>query len=311
MRTRNLDLNLLRALQVLLAERNVTRAAEILHLTQSAVSGILARLRANFDDPLLVPVGRALEPTPLARELIEPVNDLLVRIEALVALRMDFDPARDVRHFNIVASEYASDVVLAPVLRRLHVEAPAVTVSLLQPSRTVLAELDNPETDLLITLQMYACAAHPVSPLFEDSDVAVVAMDNDGVGETLTLEQFLALGQVHYQGARYGLSMFETWSQQHHMGPRRVEATVDSFHLVPALLVGTHRVATLPSRLAQRYCQELPLRIVKPLFDIPRMVEVLQWHGSREQDPGHRWLRTLIVAEAGRLPALADSGAAD
>lgn len=302
MRSKNLDLNLLKALQVLLAERNVTRAAEILHLTQSAVSGILARLRANFDDPLLVAVGRNLELTPLARELMQPANDLLVRVEALAAHRASFDAHLQARHFNIVASEYAAEVALLPVLRRLHTEAPAVTIALLQPSRTALAELENAETDLVLTLESYSCADHASCRLFEDTDVAVVDKDNALVGETVSLKQFLAMGQVRYQGARYGLTMFENWYQQHQIAPRRIETTVDSFHLVPALLVGTERIATLPARLARRYCQMLPLRMVTPLFEIPRMVEVLQWHASRERDPAHRWLRDIIIEEAHRLP---------
>lgn len=302
MRPANLDLNLLRALQVLLAERSVTRTAELLHLSQPAVSGILARLRAAFDDPLLVPVGRMLELSPLARELAGPLNDVLVRTDALLAHRQAFDPASGRRHFNIVASEYATEVLLAPVLQQVQIRAPGVSVALRQPAGRAAEELDDPDTDLVLTLESYASPDHARQRLFADQDVVVVDRDHPDVGESVTMEQFLALGQVRYVGARYGLTMFDGWYEQHAPGPRRIEATVDSFHLVAALLIGTRRAATLPARLAERYGRQMSLRIVQPLFAIPHLVEVLQWHPGRGQDPASRWLREQILALAARLP---------
>ena len=92
MRYHKLDLNLLTALKALLAEKNVTRAGESVHVTQSAMSGILARLRDYFGDPLIVQIGRKMELTPLAESLVEPVNDVLLRIDATIATRPEFNP---------------------------------------------------------------------------------------------------------------------------------------------------------------------------------------------------------------------------
>src|SRR5471032_1661194 len=112
MRFNRLDLNLLVALDALLDERKITRAAERLSLSQSAISGMLARLREYFDDELLVPVGRNLELTPLARELVTPVRNVLLQIQTVVAINPEFDPATASRHFKIASSDYVIGIFL-------------------------------------------------------------------------------------------------------------------------------------------------------------------------------------------------------
>src|ERR1700756_4451182 len=107
MRYQKLDLNLLTALRALLAEKSVPRAGEVVHVTQSAMSGVLSRLREYFGDPLIVQVGRKMELTPLAESLVEPVTDVLLRIDATIATRPAFNPSTTGRRFSIVASDYS------------------------------------------------------------------------------------------------------------------------------------------------------------------------------------------------------------
>src|ERR1700682_90541 len=128
MRYHKLDLNLLTALKALLAEKNVTRAGESVHVTQSAMSGILARLREYFGDPLIVQIGRKMELTALAESLVEPVNDVLLRIDATVATRPGFARSSSRRLFSVVASDYVINVLLIDVLRRIHHEAPGMSL---------------------------------------------------------------------------------------------------------------------------------------------------------------------------------------
>src|SRR3954464_7975342 len=127
MRYQRIDLNLLIALDALLAERNVTRAAERMHMTQSAMSGVLARLREYFDDQLLVPVGRAMKLTPRAESLIEPVRDILLKVDSTLGVRPEFEAATAQRHFVLIASDYVSNVLLAEVLRRIALVAPGLS----------------------------------------------------------------------------------------------------------------------------------------------------------------------------------------
>src|SRR5690606_1888546 len=117
MRYQRIDLNLLVALDILLAERNVTRAAERLHITQSAASGVLSRRRDSCEDPLLGQAGRDMRLTPRAGRLVDQVRDIIVRIDSTMAARPEFDPGEAQRRFVIIASDYVSRVLMADVLQ--------------------------------------------------------------------------------------------------------------------------------------------------------------------------------------------------
>jgi DNA-binding transcriptional LysR family regulator len=305
MRYQKLDLNLLSALKVLLEKKNVTRAGEALHVTQSAMSGILARLRDYFDDPLIVQVGRKMELTPLAESLIEPVNDVLLRIDATIATRPEFDPAAMSRHFTFVASDYVSAVFLCDVLRRVHREAPGITWKFRPPSELAPSELESGEVDFIIHPESLASTTQSRETLFEDSYVIAVAEENTDIGDTITLEQYLASGHVTFQTGSHGLPMFESWfARRHGETARRVEVTINSFHLLPQLVMGTKRVATLHARMAGSFLKTVPIRLVRPLFEMPRLVEVLQWHRYRDLDPGNQWVRERIISMAQDMPSL-------
>ncbi|MEC4511813.1 LysR family transcriptional regulator, partial [Klebsiella pneumoniae] len=112
MRFNKLDLNLLVALDALLSEQNISRAAEKIHLSQSATSNALARLREYFDDELLVQVGRKMEPTPRAEALKDAVRDILVRVDATVAAQPEFGPAQANRLFRLFVSDYTMTTLI-------------------------------------------------------------------------------------------------------------------------------------------------------------------------------------------------------
>lgn len=302
MRYNRLDLNLLPALRALLTEKNVTRAGESIHVTQSAMSGILARLRDYFDDPLIVPVGRRMELTPLAEGLIDKVNDLLLRVDTTLATQPEFDPARTRRHYSIVSSDYVVSVLLMDVLREVSQLAPGVTIELLQPSASASADLEAGEVDFVINPETFTVASQSSSVLFEDTYHAVVDLDHPEIGESLTLSQYLSFGHVTFQNK--GRPMFETWLAKTHGEDRRVEVLANSFALLAPLVMGTMRIATMHTRLAMQMAAVLPVRLVRLDFEVPRLVEVLQWHKYRDLDPGSVWLRELIFARAQELPAL-------
>jgi LysR family transcriptional regulator, nod-box dependent transcriptional activator len=305
MRYQKLDLNLLSALKVLLEKKNVTRAGEEFHVTQSAMSGILSRLRDYFDDPLIVQVGRKMELTPLAESLVEPVNDVLLRIDATIATRPEFDPKAMSRHFSVIASDYVSSVFLCDVLRRIRREAPGITWSFLAPSEQAPTQLESGEVDFIIHPAQLASTTQSREVLFEDSYVMAVCRDHPDIGDTISLEQYLAAGHVAFKSSLHGLPMFETWfAARHGEQARRVEVVTSSFHLLPQLVVGTAQVATLHARMAQTFLTQLPIRLVRPTFEVPRLVEVLQWHHYRDQDPGNLWVRERIIAMAGNMPVL-------
>lgn len=300
MRHNKLDLNLLTALKALLKEKNVTRAGESLHLTQSAMSGILGRLRDYFDDPLIAPVGRRMELTPLAESLVGPVNDLLLRIDATISTRPDFDPQTTRRHFSIVASDYSMRVLMLEVLRQVHREAPGITIDFLPPSEHAAAELESGEVDFTIEPEQFSSRSQSGQKLFDDHYLVMVAEGNAQVGDTISLDQYLELGHVSYQTSKTGLPAFESWFNREHGDIRRVEVAVHNFDLLPRLIIGTNRIATLHARLLPTL-PPLPIRCVHPLFELPKLELMLQWHRYREQDRGNQWLRERIISVARTL----------
>ena len=294
MRFNHLDLNLLVALDVLLEEQNITRAAERLHMTQSATSGVLGRLRTYFEDELLVQVGRKMQPTPYALELAEPVRDVLLKIRTSITRKPVFDPSLSKRHFRLVASDYLISVLFAEVLQKIHREAPNITVQMFGPDDNASEMLIRGEVDLMIVPERYVLADHPSHLLFEEEHVCVVWQGNDQVGDSLSLEQYMDMGHVSVGFGRGRHLSIEEWFMTQYGFSRRLEVITHDFNTLAQLIIGTQRVATMHGRLARLYAEHLPLRIVPPPVKLPVMGEYMLWHRTMDSDPMHRWLREQI-----------------
>lgn len=297
-----LDLNLLVALDALFAERNVSRAGERLHLSQSATSGALARLREAFHDALLVQVGRKMTLTPLAEGLVEPVRDFLIQAEAIVNNSPAFEPTTSTRKFRLVMSDYAQTVVMTEALPRLQELAPGVTIEMIPIMGGEEDALDRGEIDLALGPAKYLVRGHPSERLFEDEFVCLGWSGNRELDSVLSLDTYLRLGHVVVRfGKHRELPTFDEWFIQHLGHDRRIEVVTTAFNLVPQLLVGTSRIATVHRRLAMFYQRFLPLRTVAPPLKIPKFEQFMQWHRSRDRDPGSIWLRSVLKS------AIADS----
>jgi DNA-binding transcriptional LysR family regulator len=300
MRYRRIDLNLVAALDVLLAERSVSRAAEALNLSQSAVSGILARLREYFDDPLLVPVGRHLQLTPLAQSLCGPAREAMAGIDRLIETRPSFDPASADRTVRIAASDYVVTAYLADALERIAALAPRLRFQL-QPTLQIGPQgnvmLDAMDHDFVVLPAHLCDPEHPQAPLFDDSYTVIAWREHRSLGDTLGFDEYCALGHVIFQNphAGTGLPWFDQWYLNQHGATRRIEVTAASFNLLAPLVVGTQRIATVQTRLAQRVAQSLPLRCLPLPIEAPRLTEVLQWHRHRADDPALAWLRDQLL----------------
>lgn len=298
------DLNLLVALDALLTERNVTRAGTRLNLSQSAMSGALARLRHHFRDELLVPVGRRMMLTPVAEGLVEPVRDILLQVRSTLGSRPRFEPSTATRHLSVAVSDYVAEILMADVLRRARSEAPNITFELRPVGRQATEDLEAGELDFLISPDGYVSAAQPTEVLFEDTFTCVVWTGNTSVGPSLTLDEYLALGHVVVNvGGSDPRANYDEQVLRRSRLRRRAEVSVPAFSLAPQMVVGTDRAATITTRLAVRYARILPLKLLPLPVAIPPMVEVLQWHKVREYDPAHHWFRRLLQDVARTLPA--------
>jgi LysR family nod box-dependent transcriptional activator len=313
MRFNKLDLNLLVALDALLTERSISRAGERLHLSQSATSNALARLRAYFDDELLVQVGRKLELTPRAETLKEAVRDVLVRVDSAILAQPGFDPAESQRCFRLIVSDYTSMVLMPQVLALAGSQSRAVCFDLLPLLQPPHRELESGEADLLILpLEYRTPEPHPFDILFEEQFVCVVwSGGRFGHADKLTAEQYAAAGHVVMQPSGMDQPTLAGWLKRRYPGVRRIEVTTYSFAAVPYLVVGTDRIATLHARLAWLAQKSLPLRLLPVPVPMPAMKQTMQWHKYRTQDQGLVWLRGLMHQAVARMDAELEPDCAD
>lgn len=304
MRYQRIDLNLLIALDVLMAERNVTRAAERMHMTQSAMSGVLARLREYFDDQLLVPVGRSMRLTPRAESLIHPVRDILVKVDSTLGVQPDFEPPTAKRHFVVIASDYVSTVLLSDALKHIATLAPGLSFEI-RPTRDGMAqELDQGRVDFLITPAHLIIPDHPRMVLFEDTYKVVACAKNPELTDGLTLERYQSLGHVVYQQEQGANPWFDQWYANQYGDTRRLEVVTNGFLLMPSFIAGTPRIGTIQTRLARQFEKAMALTLHEPPMEMPRLTEVLQWHRYRDDDPGVQWVREQMRKVAQLLPAM-------
>ncbi|WP_273825629.1 LysR family transcriptional regulator [Pseudomonas asplenii] len=294
MRFHHLDLNLLVVLDTLLTEQNITRAAERLNVSQSAASGLLARLREYFDDALLVQVGRRMLPTPLAQSLAEPVRRVLLDIQSSIVNKPDFNPLTCKRHFKIIATDFVATVLLGPLTRELQGRAPHITLDIQPAADNYEQLLTQGDVDFAIMPDHYLSELHAKELLFEDDYQCVVWRDNPLVGDSLTLEQYLQLGHV---ATNFGTNREPSFGEKmlrRYGKARRVELTSSSFNTVPHLLVGTHRIAVMQRSLATLYAGFLPLKVLPLPFELPLLREFALWNKVLDSDPAHRWMREVL-----------------
>ncbi|MBO0688856.1 MAG: LysR family transcriptional regulator [Candidatus Dormibacteraeota bacterium] len=293
---RKFDLNLLVALDALLHHRNVTRAGEQIGLSQSAMSGELRRLRRMFGDELLVRVGRDYELTALARDLIDPVRDVVERIERAIGHRTTFDPAVEARRFSVVMSDYAMLLLLQPLLRRSGVEAPGITIEVHPFNEPIPRMLGQHDVDLAVGPEMDLAGLRAQS-LFIDRFVCVVSADHPDVGDRMTPQLFESLPHLTIAWQ----SRLRSIADEHLDVAgvrRRVEVTTENFALAPFLIAGTRLVALVPERLAYQLRAAAGVNVLDPPVPLPELRETLYWSPVSEGDPGHAWLRRMIAGVA-------------
>lgn len=300
MRFNRLDLNLLVALDAMLSLGSVSKAAEQLNLSQSAMSNALSRLRDYFGDELLVPVGRSLEPTPRALLLQDAVRDVLVRVDSAISAKPVFDPTRSDRVFRISCSDFTATTLIPHLLNRMDRNSVSVSIHLTPQVAQPDKALERGEADVLLIPRQYCSPNHPVQTMLDEHFVCGVWSGSRLAGHPLTAEDFLAAGHVvtrpHTSAQSIESVLLDRLGIQ-----RRIEVTTFSFANLPHLLIGTERIATLHSRLALHSLVTMPLVLHPIPFDLPVMEQAMQWHQYRSTDPGISWLRSELLAAVAEL----------
>jgi len=288
------DLNLLRVLDALLRECNVSRAAERLSLSQPAVSNALNRLRVLLDDPLLVRVGRSMQPTPRAQALAGPIRAALQQIEQSLSAGEVFDPARSKQRFSIAVTDYVELICMPRLIEQLSRLAPGIRIEIHHLSPTLPSEaLDKGELDLVLgrfeeipgrfarrhwmseTLLLAVREGHPLQPA------------------ELDLDSFLALHHLWVHGGQTR-GMVDQWLGEQGLN-RTITYTTPNYLQAAHIVASSELAAVLPSQLARHFAALLPLRLYElPMPLGPFHLEVVHL-SQRARDPALQWLVEQIV----------------
>lgn len=304
MRFNGLDLNLLVALQALLEERSVTRAARRLNISQPAMSAALNRLRDYFQDDILAAHGKVMHATPRAESLLAPVRRTLAELDLLLTSSTGFEPASSQRTFRIVASDYIAASVIGPLALRLAACAPGLRLELMLPCEEAAQLVMSGQADLTITPADFLDTEQPAELLCEEPQRVVGWRENPAFANgRISAGDFARLGHVAVHVGSNRIPSFADGVLDRLDRPRRIEITCGCFTLVPWLLSGTQRLAVLHERLALQVAERFPLVHAPMPFEFPVMREMIQFHRARTEDEGLRWLRAQLKQQARAVDA--------
>ncbi|KLK90552.1 LysR family transcriptional regulator [Microvirga sp. KLBC 81] len=301
MRFKGLDLNLLVALDALTTERNLTAAARSINLSQPAMSAAVGRLRAYFRDELFTMRGRELVLTPRAAGLAPAVREALLHIQLSIISSDRFNPAQSERRFRIILSDFMTLVFFRKVVERVAREAPAVSFELLPLDDDPDELLRRGDVDFLILPEVFMSSAHPRVALFDEKLVCVGCRMNKQLPRQLTFERYMSMGHVAVKFGRTQKPSIEEWFLLERGLKRRLEVAVDSFSMLPPLVSGTNRIATMPLRLVEHFAKTIPLRIVELPLPFPAFTEAVQWPAFHKNDPASIWMREMLLHEASHM----------
>ena len=292
---RNLDLNLLQPLRALLEERHVTRAAKLCCLSQPAMSRVLERLRRTFGDPLLTRSGRSYERTVRGERLLQDVQLLIPRLEAMVRGEQ-FDPSRSRERFRLAMTDHASMIILPPLMDQIRAVAPNVRVDAYAWNNRRYEELAAGRLDA--TLSAEAAPPFLETEVLGNFDfVCLVGSAQRVRCRRLTLKQYLQLPHV----------LIDTWDGQQtlvdrplaQLGVKRPVALSLPF-FVPAVFAIAHTdlILTVPRELAAITAAVAGVRMIEAPREISAFPYFMSWHSRVSSEAAHMWFRQLVRVAA-------------
>lgn len=297
MQLRGVDTNLIIALRALLVHQNVTKAARDVGLGQSSMSHALSRLRAHFDDPLLVPAGRELVLTDRAKSLIEPVAEAVARLERVFAGAEPFNPQTSRRTFRIAATDNIELYVLPYLADVLQKTAPGIEVRVCALPEDWAMALQRGDIDLTIGRKC------PVPGRLESQELsqeqcACVVRGGHPMGPKPTLREYAArdhlliapMAQPTAEPSGYVDAALADQGLR-----RRIALTVPHFLVAPFIVVNSDLVLTAPTRLLEPFAKLLRLRRVDLPFILTGYKLSQVWAARSGDDAAHRWLRSTIA----------------
>ncbi len=301
----DVDLNLFKFFQAIYKTGNVSKAARFLGVTQPTVSKSLGKLRKLFEDPLFVYVSKQMQPTEKAIQIAGSISDGVDALQTTLKENQPFDPTKDDRTFKIGMSDYLEDLILTKLLKKLAKMNACIKIEIvhLEMSRRQKA-LENSITHINIHGSIHNIHRQKYGPgilqkfLFEDRYVFVVGAHHKFEKRKITLEKLSKLPHV-----RYGISLIVDNLMREQGLQRDVVLQVPHILVLPKIVTESDLVATLPERLAIYYKSILPLEIIEPPFEMPRLRFHAYWHEMNKKSQAHIWLRRLLEQVISELPS--------
>ncbi len=291
----SINVNLLVALDALLIEQNVTRAASRVGISQSAMSHNLATLRGLLGDPLLVRGPSGMEPTPRALQIGPPLRRSLEALQASIQSNPPFDAATSHRKFCIATADFVAAKLATGLVAVVQEQAPEVELVLrpLEWKRS-LERIEDPDIDLIIGPRVTSDIARQ-RHLFTEGFVCVVREDHPTVREQLSLEQYVAAEHLLVSPAGRGTSAVDHWLDRQGLS-RKIVLRVPWFMAAPVIVGRSDLVLTaVCSSVDDALVQGLGLRRLTAPVEIDSVDVMMIWHVRNEDDPAQRWLRDRVV----------------
>jgi len=306
MNIRKVDLNLLVYLNVLLEERNVSKAANKLALTQPTMSNALKRLRDLFDDPLLVRTAEGMTPTEKAEKLKPEIVTLLTMAEKITQPDKDFSPEHSEMTFRIMANDYMEGALLAPFIQQTLSSAPGINFDIFSPGDVTLADMEKGTIDLAINRFTRLPKSFHQSTVWRDNFCCLLHKDHPYM-QQMDLDTYLASEHVWVNRSDWGgETPVSNKSGMQKLGwvdealwqleqKRHIRVFTRHYMLASLMASQPQLVATLPRRQAMLYVNDPNLRIARVPFQIVPVEIKMIWSPLLQHSRAHQWLRRSLV----------------
>ncbi|CAM2849508.1 LysR family transcriptional regulator [Pseudoalteromonas distincta] len=287
-----LDIKQLRIFQALIREKNASKAASKLGLTQQAVSEQLKKLRDVFDDHLFLRKTNGFVPTPYAEELSVDIDKLLNDFQALLAPKI-FDPKTINGTFVIAATDYAQQVVLPALVKVLRAQAPNLKLIIRDFELDSLHDLmENGKVDLAIAFPDYIPSTYPIIKLFEEQHICVTSPNSSIAGTKPSLAEIASYPSIIASPSRPNFKgSIDDWFKSFDL-TRNVVVSAPCFSIVPMYLETTDSIAFLPSRAVSSELVKIELLQLPAPFDV-----IAAWHPRYNKNPLHKWVVSKLIVE--------------
>jgi DNA-binding transcriptional LysR family regulator len=298
MNLKTIDLNLLTIFDTILSERSLTRASAKLNMSQPAISNALARLRLALDDQVFVRTAQGMMPTPRAKQLAAPVRQALDLIQNSLREQGAFEFGKVKRKFVIAIGDYGEAVIMPRFVDWLAQVAPGIQVQVRpELGRNIQQELREGVVDLAMDYFRIRGAEFRNAHVMDEHLVSMVRQDHPDVGDSLSLEDYIALPHVVLTQDK---PIVDSVLLSHGLA-RNIALQVPHFLSMPLIVQKTNFICTLPKRMALVYADFFRTKILKTPLEFPQIPIYFMWHQAAETDPGHTWLRHALLELCHRL----------